>query len=99
MHKAHREELEAVLFVLDKLLTLLPELISKRWQSHSLTRLITKLLHPGNSHKLRREAIRYVKSDGIIFLKVYVYRKSCLGFLKRLLRIKLGRSWAMSFVN
>ncbi|XP_073994212.1 probable Rho GTPase-activating protein CG5521 isoform X1 [Rhodnius prolixus] len=59
VHKAHREELEAVLFVLDKLLTLLPELISKRWQSHSLTRLITKLLHPGNSHKLRREAIRY----------------------------------------
>ncbi|KAK9497959.1 hypothetical protein O3M35_003854 [Rhynocoris fuscipes] len=59
VHKAHREELEAVLFVLDKLLTLLPELISRRWQYHSLTRLITKLLHPGNSHKLRREAIRY----------------------------------------
>ncbi|XP_024085284.1 ral GTPase-activating protein subunit alpha-1 isoform X2 [Cimex lectularius] len=59
VHKAHREELEAVLAVLDKLLTLLPELISKRWQSHSLTRLIAKLLHHGNSHKLRREAIRY----------------------------------------
>ena len=58
VHKAHREELEAVLNVLDKILILLPELLSKRWQCHSLTRILTKLLHPGNSHKLRREAVR-----------------------------------------
>uniref|UniRef100_A0A0A9X1L4 Ral GTPase-activating protein subunit alpha-1 n=3 Tax=Lygus hesperus TaxID=30085 RepID=A0A0A9X1L4_LYGHE len=59
VHKAHREELEAVLGVLDKILTLLPELLSRRWQCHCLTRLIAKLLHPGNSHKLRKEAVRY----------------------------------------
>lgn len=59
VHKAHREELEAVLNVLDKIMILLPELLSKRWQCNSLTRILTKLLHPGNSHKLRREAIRY----------------------------------------
>ncbi|BES90903.1 Rap/ran-GAP [Nesidiocoris tenuis] len=59
VHKAHREEFEAVLVVLDKLLVLLPELLSKRWQCHCLLRLISKLLHPGNSHKLRREAVRY----------------------------------------
>ncbi|RZF33885.1 hypothetical protein LSTR_LSTR009909 [Laodelphax striatellus] len=58
-HKAHREELEGVLHVLDRILTFCPELLAKRWQCHSLTRLITKLLHPGNSWKLRREAIKY----------------------------------------
>ncbi|KAG8275624.1 Ral GTPase-activating protein subunit alpha-2 [Homalodisca vitripennis] len=59
VHKAHREELEAVLLTLDKILTLCPELLSRRWQVHSLSRIITKLLHPGNSWKLRREAIRF----------------------------------------
>ncbi|XP_039283019.1 ral GTPase-activating protein subunit alpha-1 [Nilaparvata lugens] len=59
-HKAHREELEGVLYVLDRILTFCPELLAKRWQCHSLTRLITKLLHPGNSWKLRREAIKYL---------------------------------------
>lgn len=58
VHKAHREELEAVLLMLDKVLILCPELLSRRWQCHSLSRLITKLLHPGNSWKLRREAVR-----------------------------------------
>ncbi|XP_021917093.1 ral GTPase-activating protein subunit alpha-1 isoform X3 [Zootermopsis nevadensis] len=59
VHKAHREELECVLQVLEKVLVYLPELLSRRWQCHSLTRIMTKLLHPGNSWKLRREAIRY----------------------------------------
>ncbi|XP_049857449.1 probable Rho GTPase-activating protein CG5521 isoform X1 [Schistocerca gregaria] len=59
VHKAHREELEFVLLILEKVLVLLPELISGRWQLHSLTRILSKLLHPGNSYKLRREAIRY----------------------------------------
>lgn len=58
VHKAHREELEGVLYVLDKIFILLPELLSRRWQCHSITRLLTKTLHPGNSHKLRREAVR-----------------------------------------
>ncbi|XP_012145628.1 putative Rho GTPase-activating protein CG5521 isoform X6 [Megachile rotundata] len=59
VHKAHREELEQVLQLLEKVLTLLPELLNRRWQCHSLARILEKLLHPGNSWKLRREAIRY----------------------------------------
>ncbi|XP_078672855.1 ral GTPase-activating protein subunit alpha-1-like isoform X7 [Branchiostoma floridae x Branchiostoma belcheri] len=57
-HKAQREELDAVLFVLEKILTLLPDLIHQRWQFHSIGRLMKKLLHPGNSLKLRREGVR-----------------------------------------
>lgn len=60
VHKAHREELEQVLQLLEKVLTLLPELLNRRWQCHSLARILQKLLHPGNSWKLRREAIRYI---------------------------------------
>lgn len=59
VHKAHKEELENVLYVLEKILLLCPELIANRWQCHSLTRVLTKLLHPGNSWKLRREAVKY----------------------------------------
>ncbi|XP_018351376.1 PREDICTED: probable Rho GTPase-activating protein CG5521 isoform X5 [Trachymyrmex septentrionalis] len=59
VHKAHREELEQVLQLLEKVLTLLPELLNRRWQCHSLARILQKLLHPGNSWKLRRQAIRY----------------------------------------
>ncbi|XP_035686818.1 ral GTPase-activating protein subunit alpha-1-like [Branchiostoma floridae] len=57
-HKAQREELDAVLFVFEKILTLLPDLIHQRWQFHSIGRLMKKLLHPGNSLKLRREGVR-----------------------------------------
>ncbi|XP_043271577.1 probable Rho GTPase-activating protein CG5521 isoform X3 [Venturia canescens] len=59
VHKAHREELEQVLQLLEKVLTLLPELLNRRWQCHSLARILDKLLHPGNSWKLRRQALRY----------------------------------------
>ncbi|XP_017891337.1 ral GTPase-activating protein subunit alpha-1 isoform X7 [Ceratina calcarata] len=59
VQRAHREELEQVLQLLEKVLTLLPELLNRRWQCHSLARILQKLLHPGNSWKLRREAIRY----------------------------------------
>ncbi|GLH07913.1 Probable Rho GTPase-activating protein CG5521 [Gryllus bimaculatus] len=59
VHKAHREELECVLQVLERVLLLLPELVSRRWQCHSLTRIMAKLLHPGNSCRLRRDALRY----------------------------------------
>ncbi|XP_066281376.1 ral GTPase-activating protein subunit alpha-1-like isoform X3 [Branchiostoma lanceolatum] len=57
-HKAQREELDAVLFVFEKILTLLPDLIHQRWQFHSIGRLMKKMLHPGNSLKLRREGVR-----------------------------------------
>ncbi|CAG9813221.1 unnamed protein product [Phaedon cochleariae] len=59
VHKAHKEELECTLWILEQVLCLLPELIHRRWQLHSLGRLISKLLHPGNAVKLRRQGIRY----------------------------------------
>lgn len=58
VHKAHKEELEGCLWLLGKVLCLLPELVAKRWQCHSLSRIMSKLLHTGNSHKLRREGVR-----------------------------------------
>lgn len=60
MHKAHKEELESVLYVLEKILIFCPEIISSRWQCHSIARILAKLLHPGNSWKLRKEATRWV---------------------------------------
>jgi len=58
-HRIQREELEAVLNLLEKILILLPELLQQRWQKHTLTRLFKRLLHPGNSSKLRRDAMKY----------------------------------------
>lgn len=58
VHKAHREELDGALWLLGKLLCLLPELVAKRWQCHALSRLLAKLLHHGNNAKLRREGVR-----------------------------------------
>ncbi|XP_044599551.1 ral GTPase-activating protein subunit alpha-1 isoform X3 [Cotesia glomerata] len=57
--RAHREELDQVLLLLEKILILLPELLNRRWQCHSLARILHKLLHPGNSWKLRRQALRF----------------------------------------
>lgn len=51
--------MEAALWILEQVLCLLPELIHKRWQIHSLSRILSKLLHVGNSIKLRRQAVRY----------------------------------------
>ncbi|XP_067682813.1 ral GTPase-activating protein subunit alpha-1-like isoform X5 [Haliotis asinina] len=56
--KAHREELEAILHIFEKILFFLPELIHKRWMFHSIGRVMKKLLHPANSIKLRREGMR-----------------------------------------
>ncbi|CAB4058858.1 Ral GTPase-activating protein subunit alpha-1 [Lepeophtheirus salmonis] len=39
-HKAQREELEAVLFLLENILVYLPELLGRKWQYHAITRLI-----------------------------------------------------------
>lgn len=59
VHKAHKEELGSTLWILEQVLALLPELIHKRWQIHSLGRLLAKLLHPGNTLILRRQAVRF----------------------------------------
>ncbi|GFR74888.1 Ral GTPase-activating protein subunit alpha-1 [Elysia marginata] len=57
-NKAHREELEGILFIFEKILFLLPEIVHKRWMFHSIGRVIKKLLHPGNSMQLRRQGVR-----------------------------------------
>lgn len=58
-HKSQREELEAVLYLLEKVLLFLPEHLGRKWQYHAMGRLMSKLLHPGNSWKLiKREAMR-----------------------------------------
>ncbi|BFZ11585.1 hypothetical protein BsWGS_14624 [Bradybaena similaris] len=58
-NKAHREELEGILFIFEKILFLLPEIVHKRWMFHSIGRVIKKLLHPGNSLQLRRHGMRF----------------------------------------
>lgn len=60
VHKAHKEELDSALVVLEQLLLHLPELLGRGWQQHALLRTLSKLLHPGNSWKLRKDAIRLV---------------------------------------
>ncbi|KFQ14032.1 Ral GTPase-activating protein subunit alpha-1, partial [Leptosomus discolor] len=41
-----------------KILQLLPERIHQRWQFHSIGLILKKLLHTGNSLKIRREGVR-----------------------------------------
>ncbi|XP_051051827.1 ral GTPase-activating protein subunit alpha-1 isoform X6 [Phodopus roborovskii] len=57
-HKSQREELDAILFIFEKILQLLPEKIHQRWQFHSIGLILKKLLHTGNSLKIRREGVR-----------------------------------------
>ncbi|KAK7072472.1 Ral GTPase-activating protein subunit alpha-2, partial [Halocaridina rubra] len=58
VQRSHREDLESSLYVLDRLLCLLPELFERRWQCNALTHIFKKILHPGNTVRLRREAMR-----------------------------------------
>ncbi|XP_064421029.1 ral GTPase-activating protein subunit alpha-1 isoform X2 [Latimeria chalumnae] len=57
-HKSQREELDGILFIFEKILQLLPERIQGRWQFHSIGLILKKLLHTGNSLKIRREGVR-----------------------------------------
>nr|XP_014350838.1 PREDICTED: ral GTPase-activating protein subunit alpha-2 [Latimeria chalumnae] len=57
-NKSQREELDSILFLFEKILQLLPERIYCRWQFHSIGSILKKLLHTGNSLKLRCEGIR-----------------------------------------
>ncbi|XP_052770134.1 ral GTPase-activating protein subunit alpha-2-like isoform X3 [Mya arenaria] len=57
-NKSHREELDHILQIFEKILLLLPELVHKRWMFHSIGRIMKKLLHPGNGLRLRREGMR-----------------------------------------
>lgn len=56
--KIHRDELDTILIILEKVLTLCPEIVAQRWQCHSMCMIITKLLHPENSWRLRRDGIK-----------------------------------------
>ncbi|CAL4169326.1 unnamed protein product, partial [Meganyctiphanes norvegica] len=58
VQRSHREDLECSLYLLDRLLCLLPDLFAKRWQCNALTHIFKKILHPGNILRLRREAMR-----------------------------------------
>ncbi|XP_078418896.1 ral GTPase-activating protein subunit alpha-1 isoform X6 [Cetorhinus maximus] len=57
-HKSQREELDSILFIFEKILQHLPERIQSRWQFHSIGLILKKLLHIGNSLKIRREGVR-----------------------------------------
>ncbi|XP_078089921.1 ral GTPase-activating protein subunit alpha-1 isoform X10 [Mustelus asterias] len=57
-HKSQREELDSILFIFEKILQHLPERIQNRWQFHSIGLILKKLLHVGNSLKIRREGVR-----------------------------------------
>ncbi|XP_072424989.1 ral GTPase-activating protein subunit alpha-1 isoform X3 [Chiloscyllium punctatum] len=57
-HKSQREELDSILFIFEKILQHLPERIQSRWQFHSIGLTLKKLLHFGNSLKIRREGVR-----------------------------------------
>ncbi|XP_050530859.1 ral GTPase-activating protein subunit alpha-1 isoform X4 [Daktulosphaira vitifoliae] len=57
--KIYKDELDTILTILEKVLTLCPEVVAQRWQCHSICMIITKLLHPENSWRLRREGIKF----------------------------------------
>nr|XP_046222627.1 ral GTPase-activating protein subunit alpha-2 isoform X3 [Oncorhynchus gorbuscha] len=57
-NKSQREELDSILFIFEKILQLLPERMYSRWQFHSIGSILKKLLHTGNSFKIRCEGIR-----------------------------------------
>ncbi|XP_063764743.1 ral GTPase-activating protein subunit alpha-2 isoform X6 [Eleginops maclovinus] len=57
-NKSQREELDSILFIFEKILQHLPEKIYNRWQFHSIGSILKKLLHTGNSFKIRCEGIR-----------------------------------------
>ncbi|XP_014110135.1 PREDICTED: ral GTPase-activating protein subunit alpha-2 [Pseudopodoces humilis] len=57
-NKSQREELDSILFLFEKILQLLPERIFYRWHFRSIGSILKKLLHTGNSLKLRCEGMR-----------------------------------------
>ncbi|XP_072545578.1 ral GTPase-activating protein subunit alpha-2 isoform X2 [Salminus brasiliensis] len=57
-NKSQREELDSILYIFEKILQHLPEKINSRWQFHSIGSILKKLLHTGNSFKIRCEGMR-----------------------------------------
>lgn len=56
--KQRRDDLDCILFMLEKILIYNPELIKKRWQFYSITFVMQKLLHQNNACRLRQEGVR-----------------------------------------
>lgn len=77
--RPHREDLELSLWVLERLLCLLPQLFARRWQCNSLTHVFRKLLHHANTLRLRREGIRCVRpSDRMPSFSSFPLCNQCL---------------------
>ncbi|XP_037341987.2 ral GTPase-activating protein subunit alpha-2 isoform X1 [Pungitius pungitius] len=70
-NKSQREELDSILFIFEKILQHLPEKIYNRWQFHSIGSILKKLLHTGNSFKIRCEGIR------LFLLWLQALRENC----------------------
>uniref|UniRef100_A0A8I3WMS8 Ral GTPase activating protein catalytic subunit alpha 1 n=1 Tax=Callithrix jacchus TaxID=9483 RepID=A0A8I3WMS8_CALJA len=62
-HKSQREELDAILFIFEKILQLLPERIHQRWQFHSIAQVtieeITPLVPPQSGDKGQEDLTSY----------------------------------------
>ena len=56
--RQQRDDLEGVLYIFERILVYLPELVRQRWQVNSIGFVMAKLLHPGNSLRCRKQAIR-----------------------------------------
>lgn len=56
--KQRRDDLDCILFMLEKILIYNPELVKKRWQFYSITFVMQKLLHQNNACRLRQEGVR-----------------------------------------
>ena len=55
--RAAREELDCMLWILEEIISYLPDLIHQKWQYNSISDVMKRLLHPDNSIKMRKEAI------------------------------------------
>ena len=55
---SQREDLEVVLYTLEKILLLLPEILEQRWQINSIVFVFRKMLHYANVWRIRQEGLR-----------------------------------------
>lgn len=56
--KQRRDDLDCILFMLEKILVYNTDLIKKRWQFYSITFVMQKLLHIENTYRIRQEGVR-----------------------------------------
>lgn len=56
--KFNKEDVDLLLFIFEKILILLPELIERKWQFNSILFIFKKFLHQNNMLWIRKEGIR-----------------------------------------